>query len=234
MGKSTDQGSGKWRGKQLGKRPIGYSSNDDDNDGDDNQCPTRSCRTRFAARTAMTNDAVRPLNWYHLLIGTSNFYRSVYRLSRDKIIARRACRPMLLRPRNDSHAVWQFRECVTAMINVAIPRWSLGRMDFANVLACAFWRGVPLAEFAHRWRVCSFYLRKQRRGGRRWETKFIYNTLIAIVSIIWKRLLQNLHNITCVTDSSTFCNFLKECSSEIFLNVTIYFIYFYLMVCLLI
>lgn len=44
------------------KRPIGYSSNDDDNDGDDNQRPTRPCRTRFAALTAMMNDAVRPLN----------------------------------------------------------------------------------------------------------------------------------------------------------------------------
>lgn len=126
-GKRPREVQGKMRMGEC-KRPIGYSSNDDDNYGDDNQRPTRPCRTRFAALTAMTNDAVRPLNWYHLLIGTSNFYRSVYRLPCDKIIARHASRPTLLRPKRFRmlRTVWQFCECVIAMINVATPlqSWS--------------------------------------------------------------------------------------------------------------
>lgn len=108
-GKRADRGWMEGEASRGWKRPIGYSSNDDDNDGDDNQRPMHPCRTRFAALTAMTNDAVRPLNWYHLLIGTSNFYRSVYQLSRDKIIARHTSRPILLRSRNNSHAA----DCLT-------------------------------------------------------------------------------------------------------------------------
>lgn len=64
---------------------MGYSSNDNDNDGDDNQ---RATPTSNAVRCNDDDERQRgwPLNWYHLLIGISNFYRAVYQPAYDEMI----------------------------------------------------------------------------------------------------------------------------------------------------
>jgi hypothetical protein len=51
-----------WMRAEALWRPIGYSSNDDDNDGDDNQHRDVHVGRVAAAIMAMTNDAGRPLN----------------------------------------------------------------------------------------------------------------------------------------------------------------------------
>jgi len=118
--------------------PIGYSSNDNDDDGDDNQRRDVHVRHVTAAITAMTNDAGRPLNWCCPLIGSCNFYRSVYRLSRDKIIAREArawCCCAHAKWFVRRWTVWQFCEYIRVRWSMRQYHRSFGRIDFANVPA---------------------------------------------------------------------------------------------------
>lgn len=122
-----ENGSGEMREEQAGgmKRPIGYSSNDDDNDGDDNQ-PMSDAFRRSNSDDERCRAAIKlipPANWYLQFLSLA-----VPTIARQKIIAARLT-PMLLRVRNDSRAadyLTILRVRHNVLINVALQLWSDG------------------------------------------------------------------------------------------------------------